>query len=219
MYTATVLYFFRETSNFLLKIPFKDVLFAPSIPSQSSLNSWKQGQQRYTWKCIPESIQAWMKVNTPQYNALLIKKVSSLMSIPLHLDHTHFASSFIACLTSPVSSVLHVYNYTEHHFFTQPIEVTPPTRYRQFLTVEVTSDLPCYLLLFTTLQDQVCTCGSAYCMQSILHSEKENGDIQSNYVDKAYPLLSSYFATSTTKFFKPVLSFISSFKPYSMTFR
>ena len=33
---------------------------------------------------------------------------------------------------------------------------------------------------------------------------------------KTYPLLSSYFATSTTKFFKPVLSFISSFKPFSI---
>ena len=165
---------------------------------------------------MTEEIQSCVNRVFPSFNTVLIKKASSTMSIPIHLDHNLFAQSFVTCLLSPVSSILHVYNHKERHFFTKPILVSPPVRYSDFITVEVTSSLPCYLLVFTSLQqDFHCSCGGDYCMTTIQTSQQANKDYQTKYVDKAYPLLSSYFASSTTKFFKPVLSFISSFRPYS----
>lgn len=155
-----------------------------SASSQLDSTSWKNGKQRYRFKEMPISIQDTLHSLFPEYNSILIKKASSL-SIPLHLDHSLFSSSYIAFPVTTAISTLMVYNRSHRQFFTKPILVTAPSRYTDFLSLEPTSSQPCYLLLFTSLQPSFhCTCGSEYCFDTILHSEHHHSDYQVRYVNQ-----------------------------------
>ena len=56
-----------------------------------------------------------------------------------------------------------------------------------------------------------CNCTSPYCMDYIQSNPHQNQYLQDVYVNRAYKYFCSYFSTSTTKFFKPVNTFIKSF--------
>ena len=54
-------------------------------------------------------------------DSITIKKSSPSLSIPLHLDHHLFSSTFIAIPLFPLISSLLIYNHTQQVLFTKPV--------------------------------------------------------------------------------------------------
>lgn len=151
-----------------------------------------------------------------RFNCVLVKRFVGKDSIPILLDHSQF-DSYIAIVFGDSSTTIEFFNnYSCNlipHKDGQALKVTNPLRYSSFLHVRSESKKLNSLLLITmfTAGNRPCSCCGPYCMDYVKSHPNENDSVQEENVNRVYKYLSSYFKESTTKYFKPVNSFISSF--------
>lgn len=146
---------------------------------------------------------------------VLVRPFSSNTSLPLHLDHDTFGDRLLVLTFADTSTRLHIYD-TQRHLRYAATEGTAlllsdTARYRSFLHATSKSSKRSWLVLVASLAFSSCRCDSPFCMTRILHHPREREEVQTAFVDRAYRYFCSYFASSTTKFFKPVNAFIRSF--------
>ena len=154
-------------------------------------HSWRNTQQHYTWNEMTKEVTNLLEIIQTQYSipfhidSLVIKKASPSLSIPLHLDHHLFSSTFIAIPLLPLISSLLLYNHTQQVVFTKPFQLSPPCRYTDFITLRLSTQQPAFLLLLTQASiNHSCSCQSEYCMNTILQQPLIYQQYQTDYVDK-----------------------------------
>ena len=154
--------------------------------------------------------------NDFSFNSVLVVRFVGKSMIPLLLDHSQFGS-YITVPFCDSTTTIEFFNNTCHtriqHRDDQALQVTDNLRFNSFLYVTSESTLVNTLLLITQIISNPCpcSCGGTFCMDSIESHPHANEEIQDENVNRAYNLLSSYYRESTTKYFKPVNSFIRSF--------
>lgn len=174
-------------------------LFNPQLRDsldKKDTTRWRHTQQHYSWNEmtteiteILEGIQRKLSMNL---DSILIKKCTASMAIPIHLDHTLFSSSFVAIPLFPTISSLLIYNHIHQYSFTKPVQVSPPCRFSDFLTLRISTQQPSFLLLLTQASiRQSCSCHSEYCMSTILQQPSLHQQYQTEYVDKVPSSFSS----------------------------
>lgn len=158
-------------------------------------HSWRNTQQHYIWNEMTTEVISLLEMIQAQYSipfnidSIIIKKSSPSLSIPLHLDHHLFSSTFIAIPLFPLISSLLIYNHTQQVLFTKPVHLSPPCRYTDFITLRLLTQQPAFLLLLTqTSITQSCSCQSEYCMNTIIQQPFIHHQYQTDYVDKVYYL-------------------------------
>ena len=146
---------------------------------------------------------------------VLVRSFSSSNSLPLHLDHNTFGGRLLLLVSADTSTRIHIYNSERHLCYAategRALLLSGAPRYRSFLHVTSKSSKKSSLVLIASLASSHCCCDSPFCMARILRHPHEREDVQISFVDRAYRYFCAYFATSTTKFFKPVNAFIRSF--------
>lgn len=137
---------------------------------------------------MPETISSQLTFIMPSscsFNSIIIKKVSSSLSIPIHLDHNLFGEQMVVIPLFPVISFIQLYSHTQRRLFNEPILITPPSRFHDFLSLELTSNQPAYLMILTSVQEEFhCTCGSSYCLNTIKQNRDYHSEYQTEYVDQ-----------------------------------
>lgn len=85
----------------------------------------------------------------------------------------------------PVTSFIQLYSHSQRRFFNRPVLITPPSRYHDFMSLELTSNQSAYLMILTSVQQEFhCTCGSAYCLNTIKQNRDYHSEYQTEYVDQ-----------------------------------